>query len=193
MFSPKDLPRFPKLPRNQAQVQFIRTLQNAHAGELAAALAYTGHYKSLFVFNKLEKDEIKKIRDEELHHRHRMREMLQELGAKPRFLREVLMSLIGGTIGFLCLFGGWFIPMYGAGQLESTNIFEYEVAARLAFLSGHSQYVDELLAFGELEWDHEIYFRKKTESHFLARWIPLWVFPAPKESIRNQYEVFTSQ
>ena len=188
MFKQKDLPQFPKLEKEKARKLFIRGLQNANAGKLAAALAYTGHFKSLFVFDKKEKAEIKKIRDEELHHRHRIRVMLAEMGAKPRLSREILMACIGGTIGFLCLFGGWFIPMYGAGQLESTNIFEYEVAARLAHSAGQNLYVDELLAFGELEWDHEVYFRKKTESHFLARWVPLWQSPDPKPTIRNLYE-----
>ncbi len=188
MFKPSQLTHFPKLSQTEAQSQFVRVLQNAHAGELAAAYAYTGHYKSLFVTSAIEKKEIKKIRDEELHHRQRICEMLQEQGAKPRRLRELTFACIGLTIGFLCLFGGWFIPMYGAGKLESTNIFEYEVAARLAYSAGHHQYIDELLAFGELEWDHEVFFRKKTKGHFLAQWIPLWPSPPPKGSIRTLFE-----
>ncbi len=193
MHKPEHLDQFPKLEPKVAEVQFVRALQSAHAGELAAALAYTGHYKSLFVFDRKEKEEIKRIRDEELHHRQRINEILAANGAKPRLGREILFTLIGGTIAFLCLLGGWFIPMYGAGKLESTNIFEYEVAARLAQLANQQQYVDELLAFGELEWDHEVYFRKKTETHFLAKWIPLWPSPAPKETIRNKFLIWSQE
>ena len=104
MFKKADLPQFPKFEKEKAQTLFVRGLQNAHAGELAAAWAYYGHYKSLFVTNKTEKAEIKKIMDEELHHRARIREMLAEQGAKPRPLREFVFLCIGLTIGFLCLF-----------------------------------------------------------------------------------------
>ena len=188
MFKKEDLLEFPKLEKNKAQKLFVTSLQNAHAGELAAAWAYWGHYKSLFVTDKAEKAEIKQIMDDELHHRQRIREMLTELGYEPRFSRECLMFCIGFSIGILCLFGGWFIPMYGAGKLESTNIFEYEVAARLAHLSRNEKYVDVLLSFGELEWDHELYFRTKTQSHYLSDWVTMWEFPPPKEAIKKHFE-----
>ncbi len=188
MFKASDLQNFPQIEKMQARKHFVRALQNAHAGELAAAWAYTGHGYSLFVWDKQEKAEILKIRDEELHHRKRIREMLDELGGKPRLLPEFLFLCIGLTIAFLCLLGGWFIPMYGAGKLESGNIFEYEVAARLAFMAGLEKYVPELLEFGELEWDHELYFRKKTNSHFLAKLIPLWPSPKAKERIGSEFK-----
>lgn len=188
MYKPSDLPTFPKLEESLAQKHFIRALQNAHAGELAAAWAYTGHGESFFIKNKVEKAEVLKIREEELHHRRRIAEILKEVGAAPRRSREILMFCIGVSIGFLCMFGGWFIPMYGAGKLESGNIFEYEVAARLAFLSGNEKYVNELLSFGELEWDHELYFRKKARGHFLYRWFPAWVIPEAKSKIKSSYQ-----
>jgi hypothetical protein len=177
-----------KMTKVEAQAKLIYVLQNAHAGELAAAYAYTGHGKSLFIKNKIEKLEILKIRDEELHHRLRLREMLTELGSGPRMSREWLMAIIGRVIGILCHLGGWFVPMYGAGKLESTNIFEYEVAAKLSYMSGRDDWVPEFLSFAELEWDHELYFRNKTLSHFLAKFIPLWKFPLPKEKIIENYK-----
>ena len=101
------------------------------------------------------------------------------------------MYLIGATIATLCLFGGWFIPMYGAGKLESTNIEEYEVAVRLAYLAGLHHLEDELLTFAEIEWDHEVYFEKKIHNHFLTKIIGGWARPAPKETIRNNFLEFT--
>ncbi len=176
------------LSPTDAKSLLIRLLQNAHAGERAAANAYWGHGHSLFVTNTIEKQEIKKIYLDELHHRARLKEMLTELGATPRLTREILMYAIGSVICVLCLFGGWFIPMYGAGKLESTNIVEYEVAARLAYLAGYKHYVSELLEFAEIEWDHELYFFNKTASHSLYTYAPKWVRPPERESIRGNFQ-----
>lgn len=193
MYKPADLPNFPKLDSQKARKQFVRLLQDAHAGELAAAYAYTGHGYSFFVRDSAEKKEILEIRDEELHHRQRLKEMLIELGEKPRLSRELLMSCIGLTIGFLCLFGGWFIPMYGAGKLESGNIFEYEVAARLAVQADCERWVSELLEFGEIEWDHELYFRGKAQTHFMYKIFPKWTIPDQKSFIRDNYTNWLAQ
>lgn len=165
-----------------AKAELIWLLQNAHAGELAAYHAYDGHYKS--VRDPLEKKEILKIRDEEWVHRDCVLDLLTQLGAAPRASRERLMNAIGLAIGFLCHIGGWLIPMYGAGQLEAGNVMEYVTAARLAHKAGCSQFVPALLHMAEVEWDHELYFRKKVLSHPLKRWIPLWTPPPARESIR---------
>ena len=82
------------------------------------------------------------------------------------------------------------MPMYGAGRLEWQNIVEYERAARLALLAGKEAWVDELLRYAEVEWDHELYFRQKAESHWASRLIPLWPKPAPRERIRESFEEF---
>jgi hypothetical protein len=177
---------YKKLSQDEALKKFIYLLQNAHAGEKAAANAYWGHGHSLFLWNANERKELDTIYREELHHRRRLREMLTEMGAKPRLSREVLMYCIGATICVLCLFGGWYIPMYGAGKLESTNIVEYEIAARLAYVSGNKKYIDELLDFAELEWDHEQYFYNKSASHFLFAYSPKWIRPPGKSTIKDR-------
>ncbi len=175
---------------HQAKAALIKLLQDAHAGEKAAANAYFGHAYSLFLTDKNEKNEILKIYNDELHHRHRLGEFLLQLKSKPRPLREAQMWLVGAFIAVLSYFGTWLIPMYGAGRLERSNIGEYEVAARLALISGELSLVDELLHFAEIEWDHEYYFRNKVESHIFSRFIPLWNKPKPREEIRNSYKNF---
>jgi hypothetical protein len=180
----------PHLPPEKAKNLLIHILQNAHAGEKAAANAYWGHANSPFVRDQKEKEEILKIYDDELHHRIRLKFMLDQLGGKPRLGREIIMYLIGATIAFLCIFGGWFIPMYGAGKLESTNIEEYEVAFRLAYLSGNHEFIDELIQFAEIEWDHEVYFADKAKDHFLLLFFKMWERPLPKETIRATFEEF---
>ncbi len=65
-----------------AKDRLIRILQNAHAGEIAAAYAYRGHWKSLK--ESPEKTEIKKIEAEEWDHRRRVGEWLEKLGAEAK-------------------------------------------------------------------------------------------------------------
>ena len=48
-----------------------------------------------------------------------------------------------------CRIGGWLIPMYGAGRLESGNVREYEDAARFAVMAGYRRFVPALLEMAE--------------------------------------------
>ena len=128
---------------------------------------------------------MKEIEDEEWRHRALVGEMLSEVGANPSRLREMKAWFIGHSLSFLCFVSGWFAPMYAAGKLESRNIREYELAARLALEAGCSEFVDCLLAMAEVEWEHEHYFRTQVLSHSFSQWIPVWPLPPPKENIRS--------
>ena len=128
-----------------------------------------------------------RILRDELHHRHVLLRMLKVLGSAPDARRERKLDFVGRTISAFCRVGGWFFPMYGAGRLESQNIGEYENAARLANIAGLDAWVEELLVLAEVEWDHELFFREKSQSHVLWRLLPGWRVPAPRESIRSRY------
>ena len=169
-----------------ASQALIELLQLAYSGELGAALAYRGHWKSLSEGE--DRRRIRTIEQEELHHRSRLREMLLELGAAPKRSREVRAWLIGRTLGLLCRVSGWLAPMYGAGKLESRNVREYEAAARHARDCGRLEWVDCLLTMAEVEWDHEAYFRARVLSHRLGRRLRLWPAPPPRASIRLSFE-----
>lgn len=162
----------------------VRILQMAYSGELAAARAYNGHWKS--VRNPEERVHLKLIEQEELQHRDCVGGMLAEMGEGPDPDRETKMGRIGNLIGFICHVTGWLIPMYGAGKLESGNVREYEVAARHASRCGWDRFVPSLLHMAEVEWEHELYFRTKVLSHPLGRHLPLWPIPPPKETIRSE-------
>jgi len=162
----------------------IRVLRSAYSGELAAGFAYAGHWKS--VSSPEERERIKSIEAEEWHHRELVGDLLLKLGATPSRFREFVFRFIGRALGPLCSVSGWLAPMYGAGFLESHNIVEYEVAARLAVESGHSEFVDCLLEMAEVEWEHELYFRQRVLSHPLSRFIPMWKAPPPKPEIRHR-------
>ena len=165
--------------------KLVRVLQLAYSGELAAAYAYRGHWRSCSDAD--ERRQIEKIENEEWHHRSLVGEMLVSLGHGPDAAREKRALMIGKTLGFLCHVSGWLAPMYGAGRLESGNIREYETAARYARDCGRSDLVDCLLTMAEVEWEHESYFRSCVQSHLLGRRLPIWPQPPGKETIRETF------
>jgi demethoxyubiquinone hydroxylase (CLK1/Coq7/Cat5 family) len=152
-----------------ARLALIEILQNAFSGELAAAYAYRGHWKS--VSDKGEREKIRSIENDEWIHRENVRRMLSQLGAGPRQVREARFWLIGRTLGIGCHFIGWFLPMYFAGRLESRNIIEYEDAAMHARTLGLAEYLAELSVMADVERDHEAFFGEKVANH---RWLPMF-------------------
>ena len=163
----------------------VRVLQHAHAGELAAGHAYRGHAAS--VTDPEEKAQIRKIEDEEWVHRTHVGEMLAALGEAPDPAHERILLFIGKTIAFLCRIGGWYVPMYGAGRLESRNVKEHEDAADFALASGHPEFIECLLEMAEVEWDHEAYFRSQVESRWLRHVIRVWPPIPPMDAIRTDF------
>lgn len=145
--------------------KLIRILQNAHAGELAAAYAYRGHWKSLK--NSPTKDHIKKIEAEEWTHRENVRKWLEKLNAKPRPVREKVFWTIGKLLGLTCFVSGWFLPMYFAGRLESQNVEEYREAAHFAEELEMKTCVEEMLEMARVEQEHEDFFKETVSNHRL--------------------------
>ena len=143
---------------NNARDNLIRILQNAHAGECAAAYAYRGHWKSLR--ESQEKERIKEIEVEEWDHRRRVGEWLAKLEAKPNAVREKIFWTIGNILGPSCYVSGWFMPMYFAGRLESKNSLEYDEAAKFAADLGMSDCALDLLDMARVETEHEDFFQQ---------------------------------
>jgi rubrerythrin len=169
----------------ESRQKLIALLQLAYSGELAAAYAYRGHWRS--VRNEEERAAIRAIEEDEWRHRGLVGQMLTNLNSGPSRRREVRAAIIGRSLGFLCHVMGWLLPMYGAGKLESGNIREYETAARHARDCGRLEFIDCLLEMAEVEWDHEFYFRGRVVSHALGRRLRLWPQPPPKEAIRTSF------
>ena len=148
---------------SDARQSLIRILQNAYSGEVAAAYAYRGHWKSLK--DSPEKERIKEIEEEEWDHRRRVGEWLEKLGAKPRAVREKVFWTVGRTLGTSCYISGWFMPMYFAGRLESQNSAEYEDAAKFAAELEMDECVEDLLDMARVELEHELFFRQVVTGH----------------------------
>jgi rubrerythrin len=106
---------------NDARQNLIRILQNAYSGELAAAYAYRGHWRSLRK-SDVEREQIRQIEAEEWTHRKEVGKWLEILDAKPRKFKEAMLWTIGRSLGAACHISGWFFPMYFAGRLESGNV-----------------------------------------------------------------------
>ncbi len=150
---------------NNARRNLIRILQNAYSGELAAAFAYRGHWKSLK--ESAERTQIKNIENEEWVHRDAVGKWLDKLDAKPKKLREIIFWTIGRTLGLSCFVSGWFFPMYFAGRLESGNVKEYEDAANFAKELQMDECFDELMEMARVEQEHEDFFRAVVAKHRL--------------------------
>lgn len=148
-----------------ARENLIRILQNAHAGELAAAYAYRGHWKSLR--DSPEKIHIQKIEREEWEHRANVLRWLKALEAAPNARREKVFWTLGKFLGAVCYVSGWFFPMYFAGRLESGNVREYIDAAEYAKEMGMTQCFDEMMEMSRVEGEHEIFFRQTVAGHRL--------------------------
>lgn len=150
---------------SDARSSLIRILQNAHAGELAAAYAYRGHWRSLR--ESSEQTEIKKIEEEEWQHRRCIDGWLDHFGAKPRTIREGVFWTIGRTLGITCFLSGWFMPMYFAGRLESQNVQEYVEAAKFAHELGLAECEAQLIEMSATEQRHEDFFLAVVQGHRL--------------------------
>lgn len=148
-----------------ARRNLIRILQNAHAGELAAAYAYRGHWKSLRA--SAEKERIKRIEAEEWAHRANVRRWLAHLNAEPNAVREKIFWTIGRILGLTCYVSGWFFPMYFAGRLESQNVQEYVAAAKFAEALEMRDCAQEMLEMSLTEGEHETFFSQIIAGHRL--------------------------
>jgi rubrerythrin len=140
-------------------------LQKAYSGEMAAAFAYRGHWKSLD--RKTEIARIQQIEEEEWVHRKNIEGMLRHLDFAPRRAKELKSWVVGRVIGIGCHVVGWFWPMYFAGRLESANTREYEVAASYARELGLFDFEAELLSMSVVEKEHELFFLEVINGHRL--------------------------
>ncbi|HMG35585.1 MAG TPA: ferritin-like domain-containing protein [Blastocatellia bacterium] len=147
--------------------KLVQILQRAYSGELAAALAYRGHWRS--VQDPAERAAIQKIEIDEWRHRARLGEMLAELSSAPLRRREILSHAIGHTVSAACRFSGWFMPMYVAAALETDNVDEYYKAATYAENLGLAHFASELRAMAQTEHDHEVFFKGRIARRKPAR------------------------
>ena len=151
--------------RAAARAGLVRILQDAHAGELAAAWAYRGHWRSRR--DPAERREIRRIEEAEWHHRSLVAGLLDEMGEGPRRRRELAMGMIGRVFGALCFVSLRFAPMYAAGRLEAMNVGQYATARDHALTLGLGTFRSSLEAMRQEELRHEDWFADQVRGHWL--------------------------
>jgi demethoxyubiquinone hydroxylase (CLK1/Coq7/Cat5 family) len=175
------------MARRTTHQRLVRILQAAYSGELAAAYAYRGHWKSLG--DAAEREKVKQIEGEEWAHRRHVGLMLNDLGSGPAVFKDRVMRAVGLTVGALCHVAGWFLPMYFAGRVEGANVREYELAAEHACELGLTDYEGRLREMAGVEREHEAFFLGVVTGH---RLLPLmgsifgWGVNARGEAPRNE-------
>lgn len=140
-----------------SQEKFIKQLQNAHAGEIGAYYAYGGHWKA--VSDPAQREMIRFIQKEELEHIRALDLMLYILRAAPNQRRDTVFTVIGKTLGYLCKWTGYFMPMWGAMFMEKIGVSSYK---EMSIEASKLQWHDFAVQLGEMhqtELDHEEYFK----------------------------------
>ncbi len=138
-------------------------MQAAYSGELAAALAYGGHWRTLK--KSVEIEAIKQIEIDEWKHRERVGEILAEMGAKPSWIREKVFFFIGTSIAIICRVCGYFCAAYFAGILENDNVNEYNLAHKYAGELGLDHLLEDFREMEKTEAEHEIILYQMIEKH----------------------------
>lgn len=156
------------MAEHQVRSRLIGILRSAYSGELAAGLAYRGHWRSLR--DPAERAAVAQIERDEWTHRAAVAALLRGIGAKPQTPREVLMSIVGTSVAVSCHLGNRVLPMYFAGRLEHANIAEYEDAAACARELRLPDHERALLEMADGERSHEAFFRAAVAAH---PWLPL--------------------
>ena len=151
------------MTRIETEKKFIKLMQAAYSGELAAALAYGGHWRILK--KQTEIDAVKQIEIDEWEHRRRVGEILAEVGAKPSPIREKIFFAIGTSIALICRICGYFCAAYFAGILENGNVNEYNLAHDYAKELGLDHLLEDFREMEKTEAEHEIILYRMIEKH----------------------------
>jgi len=148
-----------------------RLLQMAYSAERAAAFAYHGHAAA--TRDAGERARIAAIEREEWDHRACIGALLRRAGIAPSAWLEWRFWMIGKIISLLCHVIGRFQACYFAGRLESANVNEYLVMARLAEGTVIADAIPAMLAMAQVEKDHEEFFLRRVHGHPLMPWFRL--------------------
>jgi ferritin-like metal-binding protein YciE len=141
--------------------KFIKQLQKAHAGEIAAFWAYKGHQEA--AKNDADQLALIRIRQDEYDHIMIIESLLKRNDAEPNKHLDFQMWLIGNAIYFLCKFTGYKITMKVAGWFETLGKTGYTDMAKLAEQLNKPYAAQLLRHMGDVEAAHERFFEAKVQ------------------------------
>lgn len=142
-------------------------LKVAYSTEIGASTAYRGHAAA--TREPEVRAEIRRVLDDELHHRAAVGALLDELGARPWWWLELAFRLVGTVIGAGChVWGGW-ASCFGAAQFELGGAGDYRRAARAAHAAGRADLVPRLERYKAQEEDHRRFFLSLAQWYWRGR------------------------
>lgn len=142
-------------------MSLVRSLQKAHAGELAAYYAYEGHWRN--VKNAKTKKKIQEIQKDELEHIDILKGFLKILEAKPDPKLDRIYTKIGKIISLLCYVSPMWLTNWVARKMEKIGTVAYEDISEIAFKEYRSDMAYILIAMAKVELDHDKYFKSLTK------------------------------
>lgn len=151
------------MTREETEKKFIKLMQAAYSGELAAALAYGGHWRILKKTSEIAA--IRQIEADEWNHRERVGEILEQMNVKPSRSREKIFFVIGNIIALICRVCGYFCAAYFAGVLEKGNVNEYNLAYKYAEELGLKHLLADFREMEKTEAEHEAILYRMIEKH----------------------------
>ena len=142
--------------------RLIKLLKQAHAIEIGAFHAYSGHWRSLPV-GSIERVQVHLIQFDELAHKLKLEVMLESLDAQPSRFQDAILWCIGKTISVGCHIFGYKAAMWGAKIMEIMGSNVYFNLAREAARVGDREMSNYLYDMGVQEEEHEEFFKKCLE------------------------------
>ena len=133
-------------------------LKSAHAIEIGAINAYSGHFRSL-PFGSEERRMIKRMRTEEKVHKLALEKMMNQYQESSNRFLDFILFLIGQSIAAGCFFMGYRAAMWGAKIMEIMGSDIYRKLSTEATKCGVIQMAKDLWTMNEQEQAHEIYLK----------------------------------
>lgn len=159
----KDIKRNPqrvfRIRHKNQYDKLIRMLRHAHAAEHGAWWAYRGHMDS--VVSNYEKSRFKIILKEESEHINMIEKMLFDFNTQPSRWQPRFFIIVGKTLGFMCKYTGYRLPMFVAGLMENIGTSSYDKIAKEANKLGQFSIGVILTEMAKTEQEHEEFFKER--------------------------------
>lgn len=120
-----------------------------HGVEIGAILAYLGHLKRTNDFY------IKIIILDECKHKADLEMILNIYNDHPNSIIDLVFTIIGNCIGFMCMYSPIFLLNFIARFMEIFAIFNYKYLAKK-----YPEFSDNFLEMASKEEEHRLYFRR---------------------------------
>ena len=145
------------MENNKLQFKLIKMIQDAHAGEMGAYHAYSGHIRA--TKDAEERKALIQIQADEMTHIVDCKKLLNYYGHNTNEFKDSIMKLIGQTLGLLCFVSGRRLAAWGAGIIERVGMVNYQKMVDISQELGNEKLVDIFTNMRDTERVHDMYFK----------------------------------